>query len=267
MGCNTRVSRITPLTAIVMAIAYVTTNHSALAQAPAGESIPSGPPAAAPTNVQAFAGVWSIIKSWMISAVPPKNLVPFSPTYESRRAELERMDKAGEVIPGRDAKCIPGGLPDQLTFGFRIEANAEYLTMIGGTGPTIRLIWLTKKAHTLDKLLFPTYGGESIAHWEGKTLVIDTIGLNAGNELSYAMAANDDHLHIIERWRMISSTKLENTVTIQSNKALTKPWIYTNVYERRALTSDIIYCDRPLIDNRLDLTPPEGGYIPPGATE
>lgn len=234
-------------------------------QRPAAESVPAGPPATAPAKVQVFAGVWSVTKSWMTSPVPPKGVVPFSPTYEAKRAELERMDKAGEVIPGRNAKCIPGGMPDQLTFGFRIEANANYLTMIGGTGPTVRLIWLNKKTHTLDKLLFPTYGGESIAHWERDTLVIDTIGLNAGNELTYAMAADDEQLHIIERWRLHSATELEIITTIESSKALTKPWTFTNVYGRRALTGDIIYCDRPWSGVSSDLTPPPGGYVPPGA--
>lgn len=231
----------------------------------AAEPGPAGPPAVAPAKVQAFAGVWGITKTWMTTPVPPKGVVPFSPAYEARRAEMERMDKAGEVIPGRNAKCIPGGMPDQLTFGFRIEANDEYMTMIGGTGPTVRFIWLNKKAHTPDKLLFPTYGGESIAHFEDDALLIDTIGLNSGNELTYAMPADDEKLHMVERWKLHSPTELEITITIESPKALSKPWTFTNVYGRRALTGDVVYCDRPTVNSSLDLTPPQDGYIPPGA--
>ena len=249
------------LTTLVGVLQFV----PALAATPAS-SVPLGSPATAPANIQAFTGAWGAIKSER-GVVPSAASIALKPDYEAKRAELQRR-LGKEVIEGRNSKCIPDGMPDMMEMGFRIEANAEYMTMIGGNGPTIRLIWLNRSTHTPDQLLFPTYGGEALAHWEGSVLVIDTIGLNSGNELSYGLAADDEHLHIVERWRLLSPTSFEVTTTIESPAALLKPWTYKMTYARRAVTADVVYCDRPALNyNTLDLTPPRGGYIPPGAKD
>lgn len=197
--------------------------------------------------------------------VPPAGRYPLTPEYEARRAELQRKDEAGIVIEGRNNRCIPSGLPDMQTFGFRIEANADYLTVIGGTGPTVRTLWLHRKNHTASKLLFPSFGGESLAHWEGSTLVVDTVGLDPTNEITYGLPSNDPDLHIIERFRLLSPTRLEVISTLESKVALTRPYTYRYVYARVAFHGATDYCQRPLVNNELDLTPPSGGYVPPGA--
>lgn len=255
---------------VAVAIAAILMPYQGFAQAGPTASkaaTPNGPPAVAPPKVQALAGTWSITKSGRGSVAPPKGFISYTPAYEAKRAEVERKFNAHEVLPGRNAKCIPDGLPDMMQFGFRLEANADYMTMIGGNGPTIRTIWLNKKTHTEDRLLFPTYGGEGIAHWEGDTLVVDTIGLNSGNEITYGLPLDDEHIHIVERFRLKSANEMEIVTTIESPLALTKPWVYTSIFGRRAFTGEISYCDRPVDNNSLDLTPPTGGFVPPGADE
>lgn len=237
----------------------------ALGAAPAAS--PAGTPtAAAPARIQALVGIWQKTRSDR-GVVPPAGQIAFTPVYEARRREAERKFTAHEILPGRNSKCIPDGLPDMMTFGFRLEANAEYLTMIGGNGPTIRIIWLNRKQHTEDRLLFPTYGGEGIAHWDGNTLVVDTIGLTASNEITYGLPLDDEHIHIIERFSPKSADEIEVTTTIESPAALLKPWTYQSSFQRRPLNGDIAYCDRPVVNDSLDLTPPKGGYVPPGADE
>lgn len=242
--------------------------HHALAQATPTKSAPapSGAPGAASPKVQALVGVWGSSKSER-GVIPPEGQIAFKPEYEARRREAERKFKSHEILPSRNAQCIPDGLPDMMTFGFRLEANAEYMTMIGGNGPTIRVIWLNKKTHTEDRLLFPSYGGEGIAHWEGDTLVVDTIGLTASNEITYGLPLDDDHIHIVERFRVKSVDEIELTATIESPKALLKPWTYKSEFKRRPLNGEIVYCDRPVVNDSLNLTPPKGGYVPPGAVE
>lgn len=227
-----------------------------------------GPPAPAPAKVHALVGVWGLSKSSKASGpVPPKGTVPLVPEMEAKRAELERMNKAGEVIPGRNAKCVPAGLPDMMVFGFNLWATAEYLIVYGGYG-TVRPVWLNRTEHTPDNKLFPSYQGESIGHWEGNTLVVDTVGLVAENEITYGLSLEDPDMHIVERFHLLNPGELEVVTTIESKKSLTKPWTYTNVYARRAssqLVGPITYCDQPTVNGSLNLTPPSGGYIPPGA--
>jgi hypothetical protein len=158
-------------------------------------------------------------------------------------------------------------MPDMMVFGFNVWATADYLVVYGGYG-TVRPVWLNRTTHTPANKLFATYQGESIGRWDGDTLVIDTMGLEASNEITYALSLNDPDMHIIERWRMLSVGELEVETTIESSKSLTKPWTYTVVYGRRPsddLVGPITYCDRPTVNGSLDLTPPEGGYVPPGA--
>ena len=242
---------------------------SSLAQAPpARPTDVNGPPPRAPERVYNLSGVWSVIESGRPrTPVPAEGFIAFRPEYDAKRAELERQDNAGEIIKGRNAKCIPAGMPDMMTFGFNVFASADYLVVIGGYG-TVRPIWLKRKQHTASKLLFPTYQGESLGHWEGKTLVIDTVGLEPTNEITYALAANDPNLHTVERWSMPDVNTLKVVIRVDSPAALLKPWTYTMVYARHPaseLVNEGTYCDRPLTDNVMDLSPPSGGYIPPGA--
>jgi hypothetical protein len=228
----------------------------------------AGPPALEPAKVHDLVGAWSILKtSKSDGPVPRAGDVPLIPELEKKRAELERMQKAGENLPGRNSKCIPAGLPDMMVFNFNVWATAEYLIVHGGYG-TLRPIWLNRTAHTPASKLFPSYQGESIGHWEGNTLVVDTIGLDPSNEITYALSLDDPDMHIIERWTLLDPKELKIVTTIESKKSLTKPYTYTNVYDRRPsseIITPITYCDKPLLNGEMNLTPPTGGYIPPGA--
>ena len=228
-----------------------------------------GAPAKPPDKVWNFVGLWNVIRTGRPpTPVPSEGFIAFTPQYEARRRELERLDNSGVAIPGRVAKCLPSGLPDMMTFGFNVFANAEYMTVIGGYG-TVQVIWLDRKEHTPAPKLFPSYGGESIAHWEGDTLIVDVVGLDPTNEIVYALPADDPDLHIVERWKLLDKNTLQVVIIVDSKLALTRPWAYTMVYGRRPssdLINGVMYCDRPLVNNNsLDLTPPIGGYIPPGA--
>lgn len=241
----------------------------ALAQGDTGLQY-AGPvnPGPAPADIQQFVGQWGVEKSWKKGPVPEKGELPFTPYMEAKRAKLMAEDKANIVLQGRNARCLPGGVFDAFTFGFRVEANAYYMLVIGGEGPTLRPIWLQKKTHTPDRLLFPTYGGESLGHMEGNTLVIDTVGINEDDELTYALSAEDPKIHLIEKWKLISPNELQVDGYVYSKKAFTKPWHFTMVYSRQPLTNDFNYCDDPSKSDQLNINnPPVDRYIPPGATQ
>lgn len=70
----------------------------------------------------------------------------------------------------------------------------------------------------------PTWLGDSIGHYEGDTLVVDTIGFNDKTWLDNAGHPHSDALHVIERFRRANANALELALTIDDPKAYTKSW-------------------------------------------
>ena len=84
-----------------------------------------------------------------------------------------------------------------------------------------------------DTKLEPLWEGDSIAHWEKDTLVVDTNNFNEYVWLNSAGAPHSAKLYVIERYRLIDEGKyLEVKVTAEDPSVLTKPYTYTRYYER-----------------------------------
>jgi hypothetical protein len=224
------------------------------------------PIAAAPANVQFFAGFWNRTESDM-GMPPARPSAAFKPQAAAQYDVLVKNSLTGVFQTSRTSGCTPMGWPEMLGLGAHFEANADYITQFGGEGPSVRFIWLNKKHHPSGVEQHPTFSGDDIGHWEGDTLVVDIVGVDPTNEQIYGMSFNDPQLHATERYRMIDSNTFELKTTIVSPKALYKPWNYREVYKRQAMPTQIFYCTTPLAGQSLDLTPPEGGYIPPGAKD
>jgi hypothetical protein len=75
--------------------------------------------------------------------------------------------------------------------------------------------------------------GDSVGHWDGNTLVVDTVGFNDQTWLNSAGAQHSDALHLVERIRPLLDGKyLEYKVTAEDPKTLTRPYTYTRYYEK-----------------------------------
>jgi hypothetical protein len=97
-------------------------------------------------------------------------------------------------------------------------------------GGLVRNIYLKRNHPEKPPLLWL---GDSIGHWEGETLVIDTVGFNNRTWLSDKGAQHSEFLHLVERIRPILDNKyLEYRVTADDRKALAKPYTYTRYYQK-----------------------------------
>lgn len=75
--------------------------------------------------------------------------------------------------------------------------------------------------------------GESIGHWEGDTLVVDTINFTEFTWLNGNGAPHSDALHLMERYRLVGGGQyLEAKVTAEDPKVLTKPYTYTRYFQK-----------------------------------
>ena len=151
-----------------------------------------------------------------------------------------------EVVAGKFAftartSCQPGGVPgfDVLVSGalFVVQSPKEVTMIFDGNGET-RHIPLDVPHSANPK---SSWYGDSVGHYEGDTLVVDTIGLNDKTFLDNWRTPHTDRLHVTERWRLIDNgTKLEILIAIEDPGTFNQPFNVLRQYRRvnRSLVED-----------------------------
>jgi hypothetical protein len=86
----------------------------------------------------------------------------------------------------------------------------------------VRHIFTDGRSHPADPN--PSWMGDSVASWEGDTLVVDTIGFNDKTWLDNDGHPHSEDLQVVERIRRPSHDSLTIDVTLDDSKAYTKPW-------------------------------------------
>jgi hypothetical protein len=78
----------------------------------------------------------------------------------------------------------------------------------------------TRKAATF----LNTWMGDSVGHWDGDTLVVDVNGFNDKTWLDMSGNFHSDQLHVVKRYTMVDSKKIEYEATLEDPKVYTRPW-------------------------------------------
>ena len=120
--------------------------------------------------------------------------------------------------------CFPPGLPRMYLQPFPLEIIQlpGRVLMLFEFNHFIRQIYTDGRKHNTD--LGPTWLGDSIGHWEGDTLVVDTIGFNDKTWVDRAGHPHSTDLHLVERFHRADQNTLTDDITIEDAKAYTKPW-------------------------------------------
>jgi Family of unknown function (DUF6152) len=180
----------------------------------------------------------------------------------------------------------PGGAVLACTFGYptiMIESPLMFEilptpseTALIFSSREIRHVYTDGRAHPSEDDLWPTRWGHSIGHWEGQTLVIDTVAVRSafpgrdgpaviafgGIEDSQMIALLSTEARFIERIRMLGDGHLEDRITIIDPANLTEPWQLTRTYQRVANIDRMVYEDcegeerNPIVEGKFTLTPP-----------
>jgi hypothetical protein len=105
----------------------------------------------------------------------------------------------------------------------------------------IRHIYTDGRSHPPADELWPTSMGDSIGHWEGDTLVVDTVAVKPEILPSGSTPIQmSDQLHFIERMRMVGHDELQDEFTMEDPVALTEPYKVTLSYARVTETNRMI---------------------------
>jgi hypothetical protein len=152
-----------------------------------------------------------------------------------------------EVLAGKFAftarsSCKAAGVPgfDVLLGGalFILQSPNEVTMIFSGNNET-RHIQLNASHSANPK---PSWYGDSVGHYEGDTLVVDTVGLNDKTFIDNWRTPHTDKLHVTERWRLIEGgKKLEILITVDDPGTFNEPFQALRQYDRvnRTLAEDI----------------------------
>jgi hypothetical protein len=152
---------------------------------------------------------------------------------------VERMKKDNaEVLAGKIAftphsSCMPAGVPGFHLYGFQplyfVQTPRE-VVMIYSNDQQVRRIYLDVP-HTAN--LKPSWYGESVGHYEGDTLVVDTIGLNDKTFVNNFRTPHTEKLHVVEHFKLVDGGKaMQVDITFEDPDAFNAPWTVMQRYDR-----------------------------------
>ena len=123
-----------------------------------------------------------------------------------------------------------------------------------------RQIPLDGRPHLPDNVRL--WQGDSVGHWEGDTLVVDTVGIIPQSFIAISEAVgipNNGGMHIKERIRIVDKDYLHDTLEITAPKVLTKTWTTTRIWSRqRARRLDIV--EGACLQGSFEETVDEAGF-------
>ncbi len=233
--------------ALLLASAFGASAAAAQRGAPITNTTPAAPAPRAPDGHPDLSGVW-----W------PGSDVPLRPLADTPRPATPPASAAAPAGPPRaprpsftnlyqpwarekaktlgdkddpSLRCVPvafGTLNVSLYgMGFvgQIVQTPKFVVMLTETYHSFKIIPTDGPKHRDD--VAPSYRGDSVGHWEGDTLVVDTTNFTDSNWMhaeglvSFHSAA----LHIVERYRRVDANALEVEATVEDSKVLTGPWV------------------------------------------
>ena len=170
--------------------------------------------------------------------------------YAKIQAELKdgtRQDKPRRV-------CVPDGVPRVLATPYPFEIfqiPVGRVTFLYEMNHQVRVIALNRPVPTPENLITePLYNGHSVGHWEGDTLVVESLGYNDRTYLDATGLPHSDEMRTTERIRR-NGNQLEDIITIHDPLMYTRDWQARFVY---ALRNDVRLEDYACGDTHRDLS-------------
>jgi hypothetical protein len=158
------------------------------------------------------------------------NQPAYKPEYMAKVNALADSMYGGNSNLDPQLDCKPNGVPRAGMGDYIVHTPAAVAILYEeNPGPYWRLIYTDGRQHPKD--LDTSYFGHSIGHWEGDTLVVDTVALNDETWLAQAQdgsvkhsTLHSDKLHVVERISRSGDT-LTYAVTVEDPIMFTKPWV------------------------------------------
>ncbi len=201
------------------------------AGAPAADTAPGPPPEPAPRwpdgrvnlgSTHDKKGYWEVRPG--LGGAPRAADVPMQPWT---RALYQYRQQRTDLYPPL-VGCKPGAGPSFFNApGFEIvdvpELKSIFILNIAGPH-SWRVIYMDGRPHPTGDDLRPTFLGHSVGHWEGDTLVVDTVGFNERVWIDNLGMPTTEQLHMIERFTRTDFSTIKYEVMVEDPGAYTAPF-------------------------------------------
>jgi len=169
-------------------------------------------------------------------------------------------------LPASYKSCRPVGFPTIMfiplsDFMFELLVTPEQ-TLLASTDGTVRHIYTDGRSHPKAEDLWPTPTGDSIGHWEGGTLVVDTIAREAGPIAPFPGSPDlSAGAHFTERLRRLDADTMEDVITIEDPGRMPRPLQSTVLYKRahdvdRLIPIDCEHDRDTVVGGKIVIAPP-----------
>ncbi len=164
-----------------------------------------------------FSGVWYNVPS----ATGRQARVPMQPWALEMQEQLRKINQQGPAV-----YCLPqSAIPTDLPFPYKVVQTRDLMVhLVEFTTPGYRQVFLDGRPHPPPEEWNPAWLGHSVGHYEGDTLVIESVGFN---EITPGFGVHTEQLKIVERWTRPTKGVLEVEITA------TDPAAWTGEYKRK----------------------------------
>jgi hypothetical protein len=184
-----------------------------------------------------WGGVWVLGRpAPPAPGAPPREQPVLKGDYLARyQAWQKQVRENNGLVPRETSNCMPPGMPSMLGTG---QYPIEFLFTPGRVTThheawmQWRSIWTDGRGHPDD--LEPGIFGHSIGHWEGSTLVVETVGLKTLMDMAPGIK-HSPKLRILERIHQDAKDPdtLVFEVTLEDADALERPYHVAYTYKRQ----------------------------------
>jgi hypothetical protein len=180
-----------------------------------GFAVEEGPPGPVPLLSDGkpdLSGVWNGQRT-VTQDMPP--MLPWAQKVVEDRQKTQSADDF-------EARCLPGGPPRAAPYHTSLFSTPRLVLMLfEGNTHMYRQFFVDGSNHPAN--LKPTFYGDSRAHWDADTLVVDTVGFN---DISWmdTLHPHTKQMHLTEKFHRKNYGTIEIDITIEDPGTFTKPW-------------------------------------------
>jgi hypothetical protein len=166
--------------------------------------------------------------------------------YQPWAASLAKQRSADNSKDDPHARCLPDNPPRTYALPHLTKAvhTPRLLVLLNEVNAMYRQIFIDGRPLPVDPN--PSWNGYSTANWEGDTLVVQTIGFRDGLWLDMGGSPMTDAAKMTERFRRPNYGTLDVQITIDDQKAYTRPW---TVEMPQKITLDTELIDEICLEN------------------